>query len=169
MIRSVLVGAVFGTSIFASSAFSADMPLKAPARPIAPAPFSWSGCYIGGHAGGLWGRDRYTDATGNFVTVRSSVDEDIRGVAAGGQVGCDYRLATNWAVGAEGQFSWSNGAGDIHDPFSDPGTAGFQAFFHARTDWLGSATARLGYTWEQWMLYAKGGGAWAHDRYTFDG
>ena len=31
---------------------------------------------------------------------------------------------------------------------------------------MASATARLGYTWDpRWLVYAKGGAAWAHDKY----
>lgn len=169
MIRSSFAGAFFGAVVFASAAFSADMPLKAPIRATAAPAFTWTGCYIGGHFGGLLGRERYTDTTGNFITRDMVVDQDIRGVIGGGQIGCDYQASTNWIVGLEGQFSWSNAAGDIHDPFSDPGVGGFQAFLHARTEWLSSGTARVGYTWDRWMIYAKGGAAWAHDRYTFDG
>jgi outer membrane immunogenic protein len=40
---------------FAQVASAADMPVKA--RPMTPVPvaFSWTGCYIGVNAGGLWG------------------------------------------------------------------------------------------------------------------
>ena len=34
---------------------------------------------------------------------------------------------------------------------------------------MASATARLGYAWDpRWLVYAKGGAAWAHDKYTVD-
>ena len=29
-------------------------------------------------------------------------------------------------------------------------------------------TGRLGWTWDRWMLYAKGGAAWAGDKYSAD-
>jgi outer membrane immunogenic protein len=45
---------------------AADLPVKAPV-PARPAPFSWSGCYLGGHVGGLWGETNWTDPLGNLV------------------------------------------------------------------------------------------------------
>jgi outer membrane immunogenic protein len=36
-----------------ASAYAADLPVKAPVAPIA-VPFSWSGFYVGGNAGGSW-------------------------------------------------------------------------------------------------------------------
>src|SRR5436305_459221 len=55
MIRLSFAGVVFGTVVFASAAFSADMPLKAPIRASAAPAFSWTGCYIGGHCVGFLG------------------------------------------------------------------------------------------------------------------
>lgn len=34
-----------------------------------------------------------------------------------------------------------------------------------RTDFLATVTGRLGYAWDRLLLYAKGGGAFAHDEY----
>ena len=34
------------------------------------------------------------------------------------------------------------------------------------TDFLTSVTARVGYAWNDWLLYAKGGAAWAGNRYS---
>jgi outer membrane immunogenic protein len=39
---------------------------------------------------------------------------------------------------------------------------------HAQTDWIASVTGRLGFTWDRVMLYAKGGAAWAWDKYSAD-
>jgi hypothetical protein len=36
---------------------------------------------------------------------------------------------------------------------------------HATVDALGSAAGRLGYAWDRWLGYAKGGAAWASDLY----
>jgi opacity protein-like surface antigen len=39
----------------------------------------------------------------------------------------------------------------------------------AKTDFIGTLTSRFGYTQGRAMIYAKGGAAWAHDRYSFNG
>jgi outer membrane immunogenic protein len=150
-------------------AMSADlrMPVKAP--PIAPVPvFSWTGCYIGGHIGGGWGRKTFADTSrGDLIDFFSdeffaSSRVDTSGFLGGGQVGCDYQFAPNWVIGVEGSGSWADISGSTTFPDgSEPATT-----LHAKTDWLASATARLGYAWDRWMLYAKGGAAWAGDKYS---
>src|SRR5229473_5364020 len=54
-------------------------------------------------------------------------------------------------------------AGQAVDPFFT-GKGGRPILLHSKTDWLATATARVGYAWDRWMLYGKGGAAWAHDK-----
>jgi hypothetical protein len=57
---SIVSGAIFsfGASGFA---FAADMAVKAPPKPTAPAPvYSWTGCYVGVSGGYVWNRARST-------------------------------------------------------------------------------------------------------------
>ena len=52
---SLVTAAVIGLA--ASQASAADLPRKAPAYiPPAPPPVTWTGCYIGGNVGGIFGR-----------------------------------------------------------------------------------------------------------------
>ena len=92
------------------------------------------------------------------------MDVDTDGFLGGGQIGCDYQFAPNWVVGVEGNFSWA----DISGSSTFPGgiTPGATVTAEAKTDWLVSVTGRLGYAWDHWLLYAKGGAAWAHDKYA---
>jgi outer membrane immunogenic protein len=165
-------------------AFAADlapmqMPLKAP--PVVARPFSWTGCYIGGHLGGDWGHANFIDPNslfggglGLFAPTGTGVGIDQgAGVLGGGQVGCDYQFATNWVIGLAGDFSWTNLDGSTSDPYAfsggDPlfgGKAGAPATLRDQTDWLASVTGRVGYAWDRWMLYGKGGVAWEHSRDT---
>ena len=36
---------------------------------------------------------------------------------------------------------------------------------HSRTDFLATATGRVGYAWDHYLVYAKGGAAWSHNKY----
>jgi outer membrane immunogenic protein len=157
--------------ISARPGLAADLPTRMPVK-AAPAParvFSWTGCYLGGHVGWGWGRKTVADTpNGDLVdffvpgTV-TSMDVNTNGFLGGGQIGCDYQFATNWVVGVEGNFSWA----DISGSSTLPDFTGATVTADAKTDWLASVTGRLGYAWDHWLLYAKGGAAWAHDKYNF--
>jgi outer membrane immunogenic protein len=149
-----------GTALaFAGPALGADLPVKAPVSPVSY--FSWTGCYVGGHAGYGWGRTSFFGP--DFTS--ESVRDDISGPFVGGQVGCNYQLSGNWVVGVEGSLSSGRMRGDVPNlsfvgpflPFSDmPGS---------KSDLLGSATGRIGYAWDRTLLYLTAGGAWDHNRY----
>src|SRR5213075_335042 len=136
--------------------------------------FSWTGCYIGGHIGGGWGRETVSIPDLAFTagvppgTVPPgfsvpSVTGNTSGVLGGGQVGCNYQFAPNWVIGIEGDGEAADIKGD-----ATATVLGITGTAHARTDWIASVTGRLGYTWDRWMLYAKGGAAWAGDKYSAD-
>ena len=40
---------------------------------------------------------------------------------------------------------------------------------HADTKWIGSITARVGYAFDRFLFFARGGAAWAHQTYDFSG
>jgi opacity protein-like surface antigen len=90
-----------------------------------------------------------------------------RGVVIGGQIGCDYQFAPSWLVGIEGAASGSTmkGSTTVGLPLGSPDTALVQA----KTDFLTSVTARVGYALDNVLLYAKSGVALAADRYDVTG
>ena len=66
------------------------------------------------------------------------------------------------SLGIEGAASGGNIGGST-DGSPVPGD---NATFKETTDFLTSVTGRVGYAWDRWLLYAKGGAAWAGDRYS---
>ena len=132
--------------VLAAPAMAADMSARTYKAPPAPAPlaevYNWTGFYIGGHVGGAWaGNNSLEPSDGRFF--------------GGVQAGADYQFNPNWVVGIEGQYSWlaNNNSGGV--AFAGPGVA------TENTRGIGSATARLGWTWGPGLLYAKGGYAFA--------
>ena len=150
--------------------YKAPQPAMVPVRG-----FSWTGCYIGGNLGWGWGRETVsipdlgatTDVLGLSGVSLGPVTGNTSGVLGGGQVGCNYQFAPNWVIGIEGDGEAANIKGDATETVSlvTPPVTGTA---HAQTDWLASVTGRLGWTWDRVMLYAKGGGAWAGDKYSAD-
>jgi outer membrane immunogenic protein len=66
MKKSVL-GLVAMGALIAGPAMAADMPVKAPPAPVAPA-YSWTGFYIGGEVGGGWASETVTIVTQSSAT-----------------------------------------------------------------------------------------------------
>ena len=101
---------------------------KYPPAPVAPV-FNWTGFYVGGHAG---------YGFGDFFGA------DIDGFAGGFQAGFNWQFSPNLVVGLEADITGT----DIN------GVA-FALPYHV--DYLGTARARIGYTWDRTMLYGTGG------------
>jgi opacity protein-like surface antigen len=141
---------VFG---FASVASAADMPVKAPPMVTAPVPFSWTGFYVGGHFGYLWGRTTVVD--NGVVTESNAPTNGVIGGALGGY---------NWQNGAlvlglEGDFGWTNAHGNGAVPQS---TEVRQYDFN----WTGHARGRAGYASGPWLAFVAGGLALAEFNMT---
>jgi outer membrane immunogenic protein len=151
--------------LLASSALAADMgvPLSMPPPPPL---FTWTGCYAGGQVGGGWGQKDLNDSAGIVSPISgfTSANLNISGYMLGGQIGCDYQFAPHWVIGIEGAAAGGNIGGSTG--VATPGLLGDSATFKDITDYLASGTARIGYAWDRWLVYAKGGAAWAGDRYS---
>jgi outer membrane immunogenic protein len=128
-------------------------------------PFSWTGCYLGANVGYGWGRKDVQDNPASNFPLGTAMWVDTDGVLGGGQLGCNYQLSRTIVVGVEGDISAANLTGS-HDIASST----FPVLVHAsaETNWISTVTGRIGYSFERSMLYAKGGVAWAHDKYAGD-
>ena len=155
MRTSFLIGVC--AAALAAPAFAADLPLKAPPAP-APVPyFSWTGFYIGANIGGAWSHGSITDnATGASLSANNS------GFIGGGQLGFNYQFNT-FVLGAEWDIDGTTLSRTSAAVPTGLGT--LQA--HVATDWISTLTARGGVAVDRWLLYVKGGGAWAQNSLTF--
>jgi outer membrane immunogenic protein len=154
--------AVFGFSAVASAA---DMPTKAPVQraPLATM-YNWSGCYAGLNAGGGWARTRFTNTvnTTDFghLLPGESFTYTYDGFVGGGQIGCNYQVS-QWVFGVEGTFAGTSIKGDASDQIIL-----FDDVFTTRINTLATVTGRVGYAWNNVLLYAKGGYAGAHVKFS---
>jgi outer membrane immunogenic protein len=162
-LQSVLLATVAAIG-FASIASAADMPVKAPVYKAAPvAMYNWSGFYIGANGG--WGSsskcwDYAGTAAVPLATYLSEGCHNATGGMIGGQIGYNWQVAS-WVFGLEAQFDWANLKGSNV-------SAAFPTFTNqSKIDGLGLFTGRIGYAWNNAMLYAKGGAAVANDKYNY--
>jgi outer membrane immunogenic protein len=170
--KAFLLATVAFASIMAP-AMAADLPVTpAPAyRPPIYVPYRWGGFYIGLHGGGDWlSKDWFAPDTPNNLTVGCGVPgcniwaggHTSHSWLAGGQFGFNFQW--DWLVlGIEVQQSWSNLEGS--NPNLLPARLAAGVVDHSRTNWLGTAAPRFGVAWDRVLVYAKGGGAWAFDRF----
>jgi len=154
MTKFLLGTTMFAGLMIAGAAQAADMPLKA--APRAPIPFSWSGCYIGGHIGGLWGDTKWDNPDGNnlprFVRVQN---DDFSSFTGGGQVGCNLQFSPQWVLGIEADISAADVNTFVFDDVIDR-----DEIFRTKFDWYGSVRGRLGFTFgpgSTTLLYGTGG------------
>jgi outer membrane immunogenic protein len=155
------LGIVLGLGA-ASVASAADMAVKA--RPmLAPNPYYWTGCYIGGNAGGGWSR---------MHTVREQIDtvpptpaffdygtETDSGFLGGGQFGCDFQT-TNFVFGVDLKADF----GDVHGSHNTIlGLPGFSEANKLQQVYL--LTGRVGYLWTPQLLgYLRVGAAFLQNK-----
>jgi len=172
-----LVGMLATLVLSTSSAFAADMPLKAP--PPVQVAYDWSGFYIGGHVGGGWENTTFTDP-GAFSILNNCCaflnEQNVPGAASdaqgnaflgGAQAGWMYQIG-RYVVGADIDFSSMRVTGAGGRAF--PPVIGFPTTFinenyTAQTDWTATSTATFGYAHGPWLVYGKAGLAWEKETY----
>ena len=151
------------------------------AAPMVAAAPTWSGCYIGGHAGWAKAHDNslpgfVSPISSGVVTAGSTLvegfsgDMDKSGFAGGLQVGCDHQYG-NWVVGGVADVDWSSlkaESGPFQIAPTFPTTSGPETATLKLKN-FGTARARIGFTNGPWLFYGTGGLAWAHASYTISG
>ena len=155
--RRIVVGVFAASVVLASQAFAADMAIKAPPPPpAAPAP-SWTGFYIGANGGGAWGKYCW-NAPAAAPPNDLGCDSHVRGPLAGGQAGYNWQTG-NIVLGAEISADWA-------DLTSNYAPASFPAgSFNPHVTSVFTATGRVGWAFDHFLAYGKGGAAWANETY----
>jgi outer membrane immunogenic protein len=149
--------ASFAIAVFSASSGSASDLNEAPA----PDRYSWTGCYLGAHVGYGWGDPTNTDNPGSDWFAGAPIKVDTDGVIGGGQLGCDYQATSNLVIGIEGSGSGAdlNGSAIVNAPLASVNAK-------VDTDRLATLTGRVGVSFDRSLIYAKGGAAWAEDKYS---
>src|SRR5262249_17624975 len=161
--RSAATAALAALLALPGAAYAADMPPRPAPVPVpmyAPPAFSWTGFYIGGNIGGAWAHRDITDTFGrDFGRTSDGV------FIGGGQLGYNYQtgnfvFGVEWDMDAIGDQNNNNNVGVIV-----PGVG--TIVVNHNDNWIMTLAARFGWTYNQWLLYAKVGGGWVnHNDFT---
>ena len=148
MSKSVVSLAVGAMTIFAATEVQAQSWVL-PTSWVSPSHVNWTGFYLGGQGTYRWA-SADIDVPSLGIGIASLTSDDWMGGVHGGvqqQIG-------QWVLGVDLSGDWG-GSGDTKN-FSFP-FVGITGNGHVGIDEIFTATGRLGYTWSNVMLYAKGG------------
>jgi len=146
MKRLALAGmALTAASAAAAPALAADLPqAPAPAYEAVPAPqqtIDWSGIYLGGNLG--WSFGNFDNQSGS-----TSLSTNANGVSGGLYTGYNYQVTPNVVLGAEADFSLT----DLEESRSNGGLN-----VKSKSDWNSNIRARIGYSFDRYLVYGAGG------------
>jgi len=157
---------VLGTAAASAADLSPRYYSKAP--PMMVPMFHWSGFYAGVNGG--WGSSHNcwtrTATAGVAILPVSEGCHDSSGGTVGGQVGYRWQ-AGPWVFGLEAQGNWADFSGSNASLVFNGLTN------RTRIDAFGLFTGQVGYSWNNVLVYAKGGAAVTDNKYeglaTFGG
>jgi opacity protein-like surface antigen/outer membrane receptor protein involved in Fe transport len=141
------------------AAMAADMRRSFPADPMAPGDYDWTGFHVGAHA-----RDSWSTTAGSTVnTVTGAASASIYANPpdwhGGIQVGYDTMLPSRLVLGVEADVS-SGGTKITHLTDASGTSAEQTTVFDSE-----SVRGRLGYAFDNILLYGTGGWAWSSNQY----
>jgi outer membrane immunogenic protein len=143
---SILISAL----ALSASAFAADLPTrKTPAPPPVYAPaFSWGGVYIGAFAGGNWANFGVDSPTFAYVPPISKVNTND--LTVGGLAGYNWAF-NSFVIGGEMEAGYDHKAGSTAVFFNGQDVVAVNGAAEGRL------RGRLGYAWNNVLLFAAGG------------
>jgi len=131
---------------------------------------SWTGIYLGGHLGGGWSEDGWSDPFGPTPGTMGAVNvagfgDTIRttGPLGGGQIGANWQTGP-LVLGVRADASAADLRGE-NTCFSGLGGINCQRVINS----VDTVTGRVGYAWGRSLAYVIGGGARTDDTYTLNG
>jgi outer membrane immunogenic protein len=182
--RKLAIAAVAGSALLTGvvAASAADMAVKA--APLAPAPFSWTGFYVGANVGGAWtpenGGSDFGPLFPPFIVLAPQAaiptlipgqldvlrgDGRQSGVIGGGQVGYNWQV-NQFVLGFEADAvgtGLNGGRGTATRSFGPPillATVNQTvAVDFGRIDWMASIRGRAGFAVDRALFYVTGGAA----------
>ncbi|MEM7445375.1 MAG: outer membrane beta-barrel protein [Pseudomonadota bacterium] len=120
----------------------------------------WSGCYAGGHVGGLWGEadDWIVETPGGDFFGQSLGGHRLNSFIGGAQGGCDAQFG-DIVIGVAAGYSWADADG------SHPSRLETGVTYGSEISGSGALTVRAGYAIDSVLGYVRGGFAWQEESY----
>jgi outer membrane immunogenic protein len=151
-LRTLLVVALSSGAIVSAQAADQSVPRATSYYPDAyhPTSIDWTGWYVGVQVGGAFGSANWTNPFSNLTD-----DPKPSAVLGGGQFGVNW-TRDSLLLGAEADFAGMDLKGSANDANGNTHTV--------HSHWLSLVTGRVGYAFSRYLVYAKGGAAFANER-----
>jgi len=187
VMKKLLLAGASIASLIATSAFAADLPVKAP--PMVAPVWNWTGFYVGVNGGYSWGRANTSIAP--FVspfptTAFAPFHQNVDGGLGGGQIGYNWQLDPKWVIGLEADIQGTGErssttlttvsprfgafANGLPNPLPGPdfnAIAALTANLSYDLQWFATFRGRVGWlATPQTLLYATGGLAVGEFKYS---
>ncbi len=167
---------------FGSAAFAADLPMKAPAAPVAPS--SWTGFYLGAEVGYGWSNNADNwmpnDPVSSYFSTASSPlltpfagqqplgnPYDVRrsGLVGGLEAGYNWQVDPRWVLGVEADLNGANVRGTGGSTAVLSSTTNTNLSTSQTIDWYATARGRVGWlAMPNLMIFGTGGLAYGQTR-----
>jgi outer membrane autotransporter protein len=155
LIPAVLFLGIVGGGAAAAADFGAA-PLLSP-TPV----YNWNGFYVGGHLGFAAESSTVTE-TPLDTAIATSGSATSNSIMGGAQIGFNWVIVPHIVIGFEWDVSGASFTASPATAFGGGGAVGWSDSI----DWFGTARGRLGYAFDNWMVYGTGGFAWAREALT---
>jgi outer membrane immunogenic protein len=176
MTAKLILGGVAGAVLLVAPlhAQAADMRYKAPVYKSAPTPYPmrayWSGFYVGANVGYAWGESSVTTGVGATGTYFHNAFEvaDVNRIGSGtinpkgftGGIQAGYNWQTgNFVYGIEADVNFFSlkASRSVSTPYTTTPTATASIQQEVSTTWLATIRPRIGYAFDNTLIYATGG------------
>ena len=153
----MMVGAA---SVWHGAVLAADLPPRLYTKaPAIDQLYSWTGFYLGAHAGYIAANADASAADTAAITATYGRMPSPKGGFAGLHGGYNFQLPGKVVVGIEASVD-GLGVDGLKDTLGiAPGSQ-----LKVTTDWVGTVVGRLGYAVDRWLPYVFAGGTFAHDK-----
>ena len=155
--------ALLAMTVLSGQAFAADAIVSAPEpAPVEYSAFSWTGGYIGAHAGYGWGN------TQDVYNSVNSPKKKMKGGFGGLQAGYNWQFDNNIVLGAEADISFGKIKKNWVESVDGTGKNDFNSSYYTedKIGTHGTVRARLGYAVDRFLPYVTGGLAIADTKNT---
>jgi outer membrane immunogenic protein len=140
-----------------SLASAADLSVPRYMPPAAAAVFDWTGFHIGANGGYGWANTDINVGTVPGIGPVPPLGSKLNGGFAGGQLGYDWQMS-GWVLGVEADAQWADiGRTDV---VTAPGSV---FSLEQRLETFGTFRGRVGYAFNNVLVYGTGGWAWANE------